>query len=54
MLLNVHGDKNVTNLGSWGDGDVEVALSRPEELPYVMGFVRQALEKQLGNEETDS
>lgn len=41
--------KDVTGLGRWGNGDVEVGLSKFEELPYVMGLVRQALEKQLGN-----
>ena len=42
---------DVTNLGRWGNGDVEVALSKPDELPYVMGLVRQAFEKQMGNGE---
>ncbi len=41
--------KDVAGLGHWGNGDVEVALSSPGELPYVIGLVRQALEKQLGN-----
>ena len=29
--------KDVTNLGRWGNGDVEIGLSTLEELPYVMG-----------------
>lgn len=41
--------KDVTNLGRWGNGDVEVGLETLEELPYVMGLVRQAFEKQMGN-----
>ena len=41
--------KDVTNLGRWGNGDVEVGLSTPDQLPYVMGLVRQAFEKQMGN-----
>ncbi|MHB1953112.1 MAG: GmrSD restriction endonuclease domain-containing protein [Sulfobacillus sp.] len=41
--------KDVSNLGRWGNGDVEVGLAALEELPYVLGLVRQALEKQLGN-----
>ena len=45
--------KDVTNLGRWGNGDVEVVLNEPEELPYVLGLVRQALEKQLGNAESE-
>lgn len=31
------------------NGDIEVGLSKAEELPYVMGLVRQAFEKQMGN-----
>jgi predicted transport protein len=30
---------------------VEVGLASPDELPYVIGLVRQALEKQVGNSE---
>ncbi|WP_020416246.1 DUF262 and DUF1524 domain-containing protein [Amycolatopsis sp. ATCC 39116] len=41
--------KDVTNLGRWGNGDVEVGLSREDDIPYVLGLVRQALERQLGN-----
>lgn len=41
--------KDVSGLGRWGNGDVEVALSSLEELPYVMGLVRQSFEKQMGN-----
>lgn len=41
--------KDVSNLGRWGNGDVEVGLAALDELPYVLGLVRQALEKQLGN-----
>ena len=43
--------RDVTNLGRWGNGDAEVELSSQEELPYVMGLVRQAFEKQMGNGE---
>jgi uncharacterized protein with ParB-like and HNH nuclease domain/predicted transport protein len=41
---------DVTNLGRWGNGDVECRLSAIDELPYVIGLVRQALEKQLGSD----
>ncbi|MCR4302963.1 MAG: DUF262 domain-containing protein [Gallionella sp.] len=41
--------KDVTGVGRWGNGDVEIGLSKPEELPYVIGLVRQSLELQLGN-----
>lgn len=33
--------------GRWGNGDVEVSLSRIEDLPYVMGLIRQAFERQM-------
>ena len=33
--------RDVTNLGRWGNGDVEVALSSADELPYILGLVRQ-------------
>lgn len=41
--------KDVTNIGRWGNGDVEVALSSLDELPYVIGLARQSLDLQLGN-----
>ena len=40
--------KDVTGIGRWGNGDVEIGLSKMEELPYVFGLVRQSLELQLG------
>jgi uncharacterized protein with ParB-like and HNH nuclease domain/predicted transport protein len=42
--------RDVTNLGRWGNGNVEIALEKLEDLPYVMGLVRQALEQQLGDD----
>ena len=41
--------RDMTGLGHSGNGDVEVILSTSDELPYVMGLVRQAFEKQMGN-----
>ncbi len=46
--------KDVTGIGRWGNGDVEVDFNKPEELPYVMGLVRQAYEKQMGNGEVEA
>lgn len=40
--------KDVTELGHWGSLDVEVRLRSLEELPYVMGLVRQSYERQMG------
>lgn len=44
--------RDVTNLGRLGNGDVEVPLSSLDELPYVVGLVRQSLERQLGSSDT--
>ncbi len=41
--------RDVTNLGRWGNGDVEIGLSTVEEIPYVLGLVRQFLDLQLSN-----
>jgi predicted transport protein len=41
--------EDITNLGRWGNGDVSVGLAKLEEVPYVMGLVRQSFEKQMGN-----
>ncbi|CDS51078.1 hypothetical protein [Polaromonas sp. CG9_12] len=41
--------KDVTNLGRWGNGDVEVGLKSLDELPYIMGLVRQSFERQMGD-----
>ena len=40
---------DVTNVGRWGNGDVEIGLTSPDELPYVMGLVRQSYECQMGD-----
>ena len=42
--------RDMSNIGHHGPGDVEVYLnSEGEELFYVLGLVRQALEKQIGD-----
>ncbi len=41
---------DVTTIGRWGNGDVEVRLTNLADLPYVMGLVRQAYERQMGDE----
>jgi len=40
--------KDVSSVGRWGNGDVEVGLASLDELPYVIGLVRQSLERQMG------
>ncbi|WP_299546686.1 DUF262 and DUF1524 domain-containing protein [uncultured Helicobacter sp.] len=39
--------RDVTNVGTWGNGDVEIKLSSKSEIPYCLGLIRQALERQL-------
>jgi predicted transport protein len=41
--------KDVTGIARWGNRDVEIGLSKLDELPYVIGLVRQSLELQRGN-----
>jgi predicted transport protein len=46
--------KDVTNIGRWGNGNVEVGLDSPDDIPYIMGLARQAFEKQMGNGEVNA
>ena len=41
--------RDVTGIGTWGNGDVSVTLDSVDELPYVLGLIRQSLDKQLGD-----
>ncbi|MGV8122676.1 MAG: DUF262 domain-containing protein [Candidatus Xenobiia bacterium LiM19] len=41
--------KDFTGVKRWGNGDVEVVFAALEELPYIMGLVRQSFERQMGN-----
>ena len=41
--------KNVADVSRWGNGDVEVALESLDDLPYVMGLVRQSFDRQMGD-----
>lgn len=43
--------RNVSQTGHWGNGDVELFLSSVDEIDYVISLVKQAIEKQFGNEE---
>jgi predicted transport protein len=43
--------KDVSNVGRWGNGDVELMFSTVEDIPYVLGLARQALERQLAGTE---
>lgn len=39
--------RDVSNIGSWGNGDVEVGIESTQDITYCLGLVRQALERQL-------
>jgi predicted transport protein len=39
---------DVSGKGRWGNGDVEIKLNNLDDLPYVLGLVRQSLDLQLG------
>ncbi len=41
--------KDITGVGRWGNGDVEVGLSSVDDLPYVIGLIRQSFDRQMGN-----
>ena len=45
--------RDISNIGRWGNGDEEVGLSSLDELPYVMGLIRQALDRQMGGPQDD-
>ena len=46
--------KDVTDRRYIGPGNVQIVEWSAEDLPYVIGLVRQALEKQLGDEEVEA
>lgn len=55
LSINIYSDelddpkelaRDITNIGTWGNGKVEVILDSMENLPYCLGLIRQALEKQ--------
>jgi predicted transport protein len=41
--------RDISGIGRWGNGDVDIGLSSEDELPYVIGLVRQSFERQIGN-----
>ncbi|GHR80291.1 DUF262 and DUF1524 domain-containing protein [Helicobacter pylori] len=40
--------RDMTNKGHLGNGDIEVKLETKENIPYCLGLITQALEKQMG------
>ncbi|NQY82059.1 MAG: DUF262 domain-containing protein [Alphaproteobacteria bacterium] len=43
--------RDVSGIGRWGNGEVEIRFIGLDDLLYVIGLVRQSLESQLGNGE---
>jgi len=41
--------KDVSGLGRWGNGDVEVGFNELSELPYIMSLIRQSFERQMSD-----
>lgn len=41
--------RDVSGLGRWGNGDVEVPLDTTEQLTYVVGLIRQSFDRQMGD-----
>ncbi|NHA78522.1 DUF262 domain-containing protein [Helicobacter pylori] len=40
--------RDMTNKGHLGNGDIEIKLETKENIPYYLGLIKQALEKQMG------
>ncbi len=40
--------EDMTNKHHNGNGDIEVKLEAKENIPYCLGLIKQALEKQMG------
>lgn len=41
--------KDISGVGHQGNGDVRFELSRPDQITYALGLVRQSFERQMGN-----
>jgi predicted transport protein len=41
--------RDMTGVGHQGNGDVQASFTSLDQLPHIMGLVRQAFEKQKGN-----
>jgi uncharacterized protein with ParB-like and HNH nuclease domain/predicted transport protein len=41
--------RDLTNIGRWGNGDADISYTSLDQLPYIMGIVRQSYEYQMGD-----
>ncbi len=39
--------RDVSNIAHWGNGEVDVRLAKSDDVPYVMGLIRQAFDAQI-------
>lgn len=39
--------EDISNVGTWGNGNVRVHLNKHGEIPYVMGLIRQSFERSM-------
>jgi uncharacterized protein with ParB-like and HNH nuclease domain/predicted transport protein len=39
--------RDVSAIGRWGNGDVSVGLNNLDQIPYVMGLIRQSFDRQM-------
>lgn len=44
--------RNVSDIGRWGNGDVEISFSEIEELPYIMSLIKQSFDRQISSDGT--
>lgn len=45
--------RNVSKIGRWGNGEIEVRVKDYSDIPYVMSLIRQSFEHQMGNGQVD-
>ena len=41
--------RNVSKIGRWGNGEIEVRVKDYSDIPYAMSLIRQSFEHQMGN-----
>jgi predicted transport protein len=46
--------KDISEVGRWGNGDVEIGLESLDQLPYVMSLIRQSFNRQMSLENESS
>ena len=43
--------RDVTDVGTLGNGDADLRVERPDQITYAVGLARQALERQIGGQD---